>query len=137
VLNRHQAFDKLASVTTTLRELPYNGGLWAQRADILAQVGYPELAAGDTRKAQKLFAAMGNTKTGERCLQARRQLFAHMPGATMHVPPGLLHNQKFWDQMVQQLHFENFKVLAGALNQMKANYSLREMCKGMLQRTFF
>jgi hypothetical protein len=38
-----QTFEDIAAQTAELAEKPYNPGLWASRAAMLARVGYPEV----------------------------------------------------------------------------------------------
>jgi hypothetical protein len=123
----------IARLTTNLGAQPYNAALWTRRADMLVQVGYPELAAGDARKAQKLLEGMRDRKLGAFCLQARKQFLADEP-VPAHVRAQSLYRQSFWDDRIKQSHLKNFQTLEFALVQTQAYYSLRESCKGMLQQ---
>ena len=142
-----QIFENIAAQTAELVKKPYNPGLWASRADLLLRVGYPEvrnshlllalplkfqltscpsqLAAGDARKAQKLFTAMREGKGVG--LIARKQLL-DIPGAPRL--PSHLQDQKFWDMIAREFHYKNFMTLASALDQAGAFHSFREMCIG-------
>ncbi|KAE9364288.1 hypothetical protein N431DRAFT_549865 [Stipitochalara longipes BDJ] len=80
-----RTFEMIAARTAELVKKPYNAGLWASRAALLIRVGYPELAAEDARKAQKLLTAMLDGKGAG--LVARKQIL-ETPGAPK--APGLL-----------------------------------------------
>ena len=52
--NLENCIENLSQTTTRLRDDPYDAHLWLERAKILLQLRYPELAIGDAVKSQTL-----------------------------------------------------------------------------------
>ncbi|KUJ15818.1 uncharacterized protein LY89DRAFT_783087 [Mollisia scopiformis] len=100
-------FEAIVEITVQLTEMPYNPVHWSLRASLLLEIGYPELAAGDARKSQKLSTAM---------------LSGEGVGIAARAEP------VYFGKSVEELHLEAFGILARALNEAGAFVNLREMC---------
>ena len=61
VLKQHS--DSARQASKCILSQPYNPEFWLQRAGHLLNLGFPELAAGDTRKDCLLFTAVSRDDT--------------------------------------------------------------------------
>ncbi|KAL2059873.1 hypothetical protein VTL71DRAFT_10028 [Oculimacula yallundae] len=139
----------ISQSTIELALQPYNATLWAARAEKLVRAGYPELAVGDARKAQKLAQAMLHSQqelplhdNAAPCSPTSPALTTlartqYMDGAPLYVCLGLRlhelqHGALSWARPVKNLHWRNFPVMLDALVQMNAWFDCREMCIGRL-----
>lgn len=134
-----QVFDEIANLTRNIKIYPYSPAPWLRRGRLLVHAGYPDLGAGDLRKAAKLLRMMHSTSRNPLQYLVRKQVMVSsqsladgLPVLSEIVLPEVTRvPEAVWDELVQTLDWENYEVICEAMNGLLSFYDIHESCKGM------